>query len=258
MSETTNNIAKTKDKVIIVTRAGDYDDKVEQTISQAAVCEYNKDLSIKECLACDLWNRACNDFKRNKFHALDSILGENEDARIERGKKIMQGNLAVLKYIQNQMSDPYASFESVDGQFEVVLVLYRHLLIADNIKIPDIRNFMNAIVKDCNINGENNILYFHDKQILGETRDELIYDKKNGIDLTNEPQYQHARFYDFKERFCYIAVFGHVARPTSIFGSQILNQKFGKAETALDQLKMKEKNFDDLENMIAGIKEIIK
>lgn len=221
-------------KVIIVTRATAYEEAESFKNAIRKSCSYNDKNSLQDVVAKMLWDEAKNTCQGNEELALNSFGFTTAES-----KKVVNSDApAFVGKIKSLMDCPYRSFSYSDqnSSYEVILVLYPNLKIGDNQKIPDMKAFLKAIIQDCSIKSTGlNILYIHDKQVLDEQKDDEFYSKEDKIDKMEGTPY--ADFTGFKEYFGFMAVFGHLSYPASIFQGQILKKEFGKLQAIGNLIK---------------------
>lgn len=234
-------------KVIVVTRSNEYyqEDRIvfNDAIKDKKNCGYNKNDALKQKVANLLYYWAKNASSENAPGIINKLSIEFDEKAVKAFK--MAGDVDRVNMFMKSMTDPYASIPKSD--MEVVFVLADCLKIPRGFKILDIQGFIEALKTDCALDGEDNILYFHDKQVLGCMKDEVVYDKEEGIDLTDNEEY--ACFKEAQKLFRFIAVFGHNSHKSSIFQCQILSREFGKIGD-IDKLKLAEAGgFGSIESM---------
>lgn len=234
-------------KVIIITRSGEYDSQEDfsNAISSMNECATNQNLSVISFRASQLaakeWENAGG--KNNQEGAAKKLNLDYKayEQELQKGspepERVM---ISVLeKRLMDNLSSPYARFKT--DNFEVILVLPERLQVDNDEPIPEFNQFIEAVAKDCNVEGSENILYIHKAQLNGNKSDDTtiynddttIYNREKNIDFLKKDDYRKLK--GFENRFKFIATFRHLTRSTSYFQSQILTKKFGQIDL-LDRL----------------------
>lgn len=227
-------------KVIIITRSGEYDSQEDfsKAISSMNECATNQDLAVISFRASQLaakeWENAGGKNDQEGAAKKLNLDYKSYEQELQKGspepERVM---ISVLeKRLMDNLSSPYARFKTDD--FEVILVLPERLQVGNDEPIPEFSQFIEAVAKDCNVEGCENILYIHDTQLNGNTADDTtIYNREKNIDYLKKDDYRKLK--GFENRFKFIAIFRHYPTSTSYFQSQILTKKFGRPNL-LDKL----------------------
>lgn len=242
-------------KVIIVTRATAYEEAESFKNAIRKSCSYNDKNSLQDVVAKMLWDEAKNTCQGNEELALNSFGFTTAESK-EVVNSAAPGFVGKIKFL---MDCPYRSFSYSDqnSSYEVILVLYPNLKIGDDQKLPDMRAFLKAIIKDCNIDStEQNILYIHDKQVLDEQKDDEFYSKIDDIDKTTFNLYSD--FSKFTNYFGFMAVFGHLSYSASIFQGQILKKEFGKLQAIGNLIKEEKEEKEEGSCLLTKLAETMK
>ncbi len=143
----------------------------------------------------------------------------------------------------------YVSFEN-DGH-DIILLLWDKLSDDPEEKIEYFDWFLQCLCKDCELMGNENILYIHDKQLLGIQKEDEILDAKRTEIVTN---YKNEPFYNsLKKSFKYVVSFGHM-QDDGIFNKYILSFKFGNIKPSLiAEEEKKATSFEELREKIGTI-----
>jgi len=274
-------------KVIIITRKGEYNSQEDFQNVLVDSRDIEKLVIIKEWLSSWAKHRWESALKDTEIKGADGEPEQDQEKAIQRlgldsslylkalrqkedPNKIMIESL--IDSEKSKMTNPYATLNIIDNQgavlFEVILVLPENLQIGRSEAIPNFEKFIDCVKKDFSIDGNDNILYIHDRQLNGtKLKDTIIYgyDGKNPVDLTiitkkdgstvDNPVYPGLS--NLKNKFKFIAVFQHIPDETSYFQSQILAKKFGQP-SLIDKLERIENDKNmELEDRIDAINEEI-
>lgn len=248
--------------VVIVTRTKEYNgySDFQKAIEKMDECPFNLKKGLKEWIPKPAWESKKGEKNGDIRNALvslglESFLDQYNYLALKSGPS--SADVFIIDKLKEKCGSPYASVNSNIPDIQIILVFPENLLINTEQAIPELVEFLKKVGEDCNIDGEDNILYIHDRQIKGEEIDDAtVYNKEKRINLLDEFEYNSLK--GIEDTYCYIAVFKHLPYSTSYFHSHILSMKFGQLDL-LDHLIEFEQGIDkddDISEIIKNINEI--